>query len=355
MSKKRLIQRLILGAVSMLILSVTMTIIQQYEEVDFREERIERLNIHMNKITDENLKYLQGIKKDIKDLSISPALLERVALDLERRKLKSIAVVWVSDKDGKFVVGVPEEKFTKLNKVYDKYRDLIENKGYFVDRNDYLGKVAAKVNERSLRRAVFGNSDALDLSDNLSDIISQDHRSYYYFASWISSISVQLYDAEKNPIGKLHIAVNDSANSDMYRRHARESESFLMGYMFPFFNVTAILSLIFTWLLLPAFVYVDATSRGMRNVLAVVLLTGISFVIGFTIYMIVRPSRGGSLNCPACDKELDGTHSFCPYCGHDLSGDFCPDCQYPIEKGWEFCPGCRGKLGHSAVEESSEE
>lgn len=355
MSKKRLIQRLIFTALSILAISVTMSVIHEYYEVEYEKERLNTLNEHMNNLTDENLKYLSVLRNDIKDLNVKPALLEKIALDIEREKLKKKMIVWISDSEGNFVTGVPEERFTKLNKVYDKYKDLIESKGYYVDRNDYYGKAGTRVNDKSLRRAVFGSRDELELRHDLSEIVSTGFRSYYYFASWISTVSVQLYDEDSKPIGKLHIAVNDVANKSKYSREAGRGESFVMWYMFPFFNVTAILSLIFTWLLLPAFVYVDASSRGMRNVMAVVLLTGLTFFAGFIVYLLVRPSRGSSLNCPSCDKELDGTHSFCPYCGHDISGDFCPECQYPIESGWEFCPGCRGKLGKTQEITESEE
>jgi putative transposase len=50
------------------------------------------------------------------------------------------------------------------------------------------------------------------------------------------------------------------------------------------------------------------------------------------------------LNSAKCGKEINGSKSFFPYCGQDLSQYFCPGCQYPVKPDWEYCPSCRAVI-----------
>jgi len=51
------------------------------------------------------------------------------------------------------------------------------------------------------------------------------------------------------------------------------------------------------------------------------------------------------MNCPNCQKPLQGDAKFCPYCGTAVSKNLnCPSCGKKTEPDWVFCPGCGASL-----------
>ena len=106
-----------------------------------------------------------------------------------------------------------------------------------------------------------------------------------------------------------------------------------------------VISGLFLWFLVLTWVYIEAKQQDVKNPLGWAFITLISFIIfGLTIYLITRPKTLKSFHCPQCEKELNGTKAYCPYCGFDLSSTFCPQCQYSIKQDWLFCPSCRAEL-----------
>ena len=87
-------------------------------------------------------------------------------------------------------------------------------------------------------------------------------------------------------------------------------------------GAVAVLAFIFLWILLPTWVYVDGTERGVRRAWLFAFLTVISSLIGLVVYLISRPEDGKTLTCPGCGREVNGG-AFCPHCGRDLSASFC--------------------------------
>ena len=102
----------------------------------------------------------------------------------------------------------------------------------------------------------------------------------------------------------------------------------------------AVASFTFLWILLPTWVYVDGTERGVRRARLFAFLTVLSSLIGLVVYLISRPEGAKALACPGCGREVNGG-SFCPHCGRDLSAAFCATCRYPLKPEWAFCPSCR--------------
>jgi RNA polymerase subunit RPABC4/transcription elongation factor Spt4 len=109
-----------------------------------------------------------------------------------------------------------------------------------------------------------------------------------------------------------------------------------------------LLAFVFLWILLPTWVYVDGTERGVRRARLFAFLTVISSLIGLVVYLISRPEEGKALVCPGCSREVNGG-AFCPHCGRDLSASFCATCRYPLKPDWAFCPSCRTEIKGAAA------
>ncbi|MBC7346649.1 MAG: zinc ribbon domain-containing protein [Clostridia bacterium] len=89
------------------------------------------------------------------------------------------------------------------------------------------------------------------------------------------------------------------------------------------------------WLLLAAWVYLDARRRG-DNALGWGLLTLLTNAVGWLVYLL---SRGRLANCPACGLRLETTYLACPRCGTRL-GTACRSCNRKLEDWWQYCPDC---------------
>ncbi len=80
------------------------------------------------------------------------------------------------------------------------------------------------------------------------------------------------------------------------------------------------LALLIIWIFVIVWVYRDAERRDMNGVLwALLVLLG--NIIGLLIYLIVRSDGIPALKadhetqaCPSCQKEVDASFVFCPYC-----------------------------------------
>ena len=68
----------------------------------------------------------------------------------------------------------------------------------------------------------------------------------------------------------------------------------------------ATLAFIFLWILLPTWVYVDGTERGVRRARLFAFLTVISSLVGLVVYLISRPDGAKALACPGCGREVNG-------------------------------------------------
>lgn len=69
------------------------------------------------------------------------------------------------------------------------------------------------------------------------------------------------------------------------------------------------------WIFLIIFVYKDAKARGMDNAVLLTIVTALTGLLGFVIYLLMRP-KGNLVLCPSCQKKrLEGSAK-CPHCGN---------------------------------------
>lgn len=104
-------------------------------------------------------------------------------------------------------------------------------------------------------------------------------------------------------------------------------------------RAVAILTFMLYWLLLPAWMAIDAGWRGMRP-FAWGVLGLVTNLIGLGGYLIARlPAPSTCLNC---GERLLGRYVRCPACGLSLRQTMCPVCRTPMKPGWQYCPACSG-------------
>ncbi len=69
------------------------------------------------------------------------------------------------------------------------------------------------------------------------------------------------------------------------------------------------------WIFLIIYVYKDAKARGMDNAVLLTIVTAFTGILGFIIYLLMRP-KGSLMACPSCGKKrLEGSAK-CPHCGN---------------------------------------
>lgn len=100
------------------------------------------------------------------------------------------------------------------------------------------------------------------------------------------------------------------------------------------------------WLLLPAWVALDAAWRGMRPSAWGILVLVMS-LIGLLGYLIARLPAPGK--CPNCGEKTLGKYVRCPACGEPLRAN-CPTCGIRMQPGWQFCPVCIGRSAQPVAE-----
>ncbi|MDP9382436.1 MAG: zinc ribbon domain-containing protein [Chloroflexota bacterium] len=114
------------------------------------------------------------------------------------------------------------------------------------------------------------------------------------------------------------------------------------------------------WVALVLWVFRDAQRR-TNNPLAIILstvLVAATFVIGWTIYLLLRPQQTlsetyrqgvqeradllaaseGDL-CPRCHTRILPDYRVCPHCGLDVKQP-CDFCKRPVRPTWNLCPYC---------------
>jgi hypothetical protein len=101
-------------------------------------------------------------------------------------------------------------------------------------------------------------------------------------------------------------------------------------------------SILFVYVLLIGFVYVDAKRRGMRYVVWTWLAIVIPDMIGVILYFILRDPM--PTPCPKCGKLVAQSFSFCPDCATELMRT-CKVCHKKLGTGWVNCAYCGAPVG----------
>lgn len=114
------------------------------------------------------------------------------------------------------------------------------------------------------------------------------------------------------------------------------------------FSTIGLAVLVFFWLILPIWTFIDAKKRNYKPALWGIL-TLLSNIIGLIIYILTRPEI---FVCQGCGELLNDKHIFCPYCG-TANRDICTSCKKIIEKSWIACPYCGQKAKNSRPDQVS--
>ena len=96
-------------------------------------------------------------------------------------------------------------------------------------------------------------------------------------------------------------------------------------------------SVLFVYVLLIGFIYVDAKRRGMRHVMWTLLAIFIPNAIGIILYFVMRDPM--PTPCPKCGKLSAQSFTFCPSCGAELMRT-CRVCHKKLGQGWSNCAYC---------------
>jgi hypothetical protein len=100
-------------------------------------------------------------------------------------------------------------------------------------------------------------------------------------------------------------------------------------------------SVLFIYVLLIGFIYVDSKRRGMRYVMWTLLAIFIPNAIGIILYFILRDPM--PTPCPKCNRLSAQSFTFCPSCGAELMRT-CKVCHKKLGQGWSNCAYCGTSL-----------
>ena len=325
-TKKKLITRMALGAgvvlaIALLVGGAALALMSSHRERFEYDQKRER-----EQVVERSRKYLGELAKRIAKLPVDPTLVGEIESRYFEEQASGPIQVWAMGTNGEFLFGVPKESFNRLNAVYDREITPRLKEGVFFDRQSFL--LGHLDDGDDLVLAGETGPEAEMSADLLSRLRRHADRSDGSFV-----LSAPLKTADGTALGSLYLK-RSPAEREWYRQDQRlEAVGGVAGG-------AAVLAFTFLWILLPTWVYVDATERGVRRAWLFAFLTVISSLIGLVVYLISRPEDGKALVCPGCSREVNGG-AFCPHCGRDLSASFCATCRYPLKPDWAFCPSCR--------------
>jgi hypothetical protein len=328
-TKKKLITRMALWTGGVLVVALFLGGVALLRDHSERERWEDDQKRTREAAVERSRKYLAELAKRIVQLPVDPTLVAEIESRYFDEQASGTMRVWAMGTDGAFLFGVPKESFSRLNAIYDREITPKIKEGVFLDRQSFfLGNLDE--GEELARIAAAG-----DASDEPVELLGRLRR-YVDRSEGDFILSAPLKTASGAALGSLYLK-RALAEHEWYRRDERiEMLGVLSGGAAGF-------SFAFLWILLPTWVYVDATERGGRRAWLFAFLTVLSSVIGLVVYLIARPENGKTLTCPGCSREVNGG-AFCPHCGRDLSASFCATCRYPLEPDWAFCPSCRTEI-----------
>ena len=325
-TKKKLITRMALGAgailaVALLVGGVCLALLHADEERWRDAQKRER-----QQVVEQSRQYLGELAKKIDKLPINPTLVGEIEARYFEERTGGALHVWAMGTGGELLFGVPKESFSRLNAVYDREITPRLKEGVFFDRQAFLLGHLDAGDDLGLPEELTG--DGKESPGVWARLRRHEDRSGRTFV-----LSAPLKTADGVALGSLYLK-REAGEREWYRRDERKKVVAAVA------GGIAVASFTFLWILLPTWVYVDGTERGVPRARLFAFLTVISSLIGLVVYLISRPEGGKALVCPGCGREVNGG-SFCPHCGRDLSAAFCATCRYPLKPEWAFCPSCR--------------
>jgi hypothetical protein len=328
-TKKKLITRMALWtggilAVALLVGGVALALLHS-DRQRWEEERKHK----REEVVESSRKYLAELAKRIAKLPVDRTLVGEIEARYFEEQATGSLNVWAMGTSGEFLFGVPKESFNRLNGVYDREVTPRLKEGIFFDRQSFLLGHLDEGEDLVLPGEL--TDDPAAPADMRALLRRHGDRSDTSFV-----LSAPLKTADGVALGSLYLE-RKAPERDWYRQDERLE--FVAGAG----GAAALLAFIFLWILLPTWVYVDGSERGVRRARLFAFLTVISSLVGLVVYLIARPEDGRTLVCPGCAHEVNGG-SFCPHCGRDLSASFCAACRYPLKPDWVFCPSCRTEI-----------
>jgi hypothetical protein len=134
--------------------------------------------------------------------------------------------------------------------------------------------------------------------------------------------------------------------------------SFLQKIQFKYIYIAIISYLVLLWIFFAVWVWQDSSERFSNGVIRflVWLPVSLTFVLGFLLYVLVRPAKKdvywtelekryltyetyGMGKCHVCGFDLRPEYLQCPECA-DIIRVHCSNCDRVIEKDWKVCPYC---------------
>lgn len=328
-AKKKLIARMALWAGVVLAAAAVVGAVSLLIDMQNHRRYIDETKHEERQRVEESRAYLADLAKRIDRLPVDATLASEIESRYFEERAGGAFYVWATDTKGDFVFGVPQSAFNKLNAIYDREVTPLLKEGVFFDRQSFLlgfiddsddirtdatpGHATEFVQRRERWRVDRGEPDG----------------------SFV--LSTPLKTSTGGALGSLYLKRKPARRHEYYR-HDDRVKAALVGA-----GVTAALSFVFLWILLPTWVYVDARERGVRRAPLFAFLTVLSSLVGLVVYLIARPEDRRALACPGCAREVNGG-AFCPHCGRDLSRSFCPACRYPLQADWAYCPACRTEI-----------
>jgi len=328
-TKKKLITRMAIWAGAALAVTVLMGgAILLLMHADRRHWE-ENQKAEKQQILERSRKYLGELAKRIDKLPVDPTLVGEIESRYFEERTSGPMRIWAMGTDGEFLFGVPRESFSRLNAVYDREITPRLKEGVFLDRQSFFLGQLEEGGEFVLQEDLTSGDEAM--AEVLGELRRYSDSSERAFV-----LSAPLKSADGVALGSLYLK-RETPERAWYRPDDRfEVAGGLAGGV-------AGLAFVFLWVLLPTWVYVDGTERGVRRAGLYAFLAVISSLIGLVVYLIARPEDGRTLACPACGREVNGG-AFCPHCGRDLAAAFCATCRYPLKPDWAYCPSCRTEI-----------
>jgi hypothetical protein len=328
-TKKKLITRMALwtgGILAVALIVAGSAVLARHAD---RQRWEENQKAEQQQVVERSRKYLGEIAKRVDKLPADPTLVAEIESRYFDEQASGPMRIWAMGTNGEFLFGVPKEVFSRLNAVYDREITPKLKEGVFLDRQSFFLGHVGDGGDLVLPEDFVGDEEqSAEVLGQLRRYADRSERAFV--------LSAPLKSGDGLALGSLYLR-REAPEHQWYRGEEGPEVVANLG------GAVAVLAFIFLWILLPTWVYVDGTERGVRRARLFAFLTVISSLIGLVVYLISRPDDGKTLVCPGCGREVNGG-AFCPHCGRDLSASFCATCRYPLKPDWVFCPSCRTEI-----------
>ena len=220
MKRKKLILRIAWIAAVVLVISLMATAFEVMYSARVNERAFRRWDNRIADLTKDYQEYLDGIAQQIAKGEVDQNLITQINSYVNNRQSLVKLYLWMSDKDGKFVFGVPTAVFSNLNTIYDNRGGGEEREGGYVDRNDFLLKNIGREEEidiihptRGVRFREFRIGRVPDYT-----IAGDIHYPGERRLSNRIVLSSPIIDAEQQVKGELYLKVNDIKSAEALAR-----------------------------------------------------------------------------------------------------------------------------------------